>query len=73
MMIPGALEPRRHATAPVAPTPPPASTHASTGAADNPAPPQIRPAERSGWILLAIFAATLLAVTWIAMFFQRVT
>ena len=71
-MIPGAWEPRRKPTtvdardtADAAPTAP------SRGAAPIEPAPQRR--ELPGWLQLAIFAATLLAATWLAMmmFFEK--
>jgi hypothetical protein len=66
MMIPGQFEgsPRTVATF-ATPIPPPASSGIGRGPDASPPPPR-RP-ELAGWLKVAIFAATLLAATWMVM------
>ena len=72
MMIPGAWEPRPRAGGFVeprasAPTPP-AGSRGSHGSR-----PVTQRRELPGWLNVSIFAATLLAATWLAMFLERVS
>jgi hypothetical protein len=65
MMIPGQYErPSRTAAAAVTPVPPTALSPIG-GGGESPRHPQRR--ELPGWLKVAIFAATLLAATWVVM------
>jgi hypothetical protein len=66
MMIPGQFEgPVRTAVAVVAPVPPTPASVTGRGAGESPQHPQRR--ELPGWLKVAIFAAILLAATWVVM------
>jgi ferric-dicitrate binding protein FerR (iron transport regulator) len=66
MMIPGQFEGTpRMAVAVAAPVPPMPALVTGPAAGGSPQHPQRR--ELPGWVKVAIFAATLLAVTWVVM------
>ena len=67
-MIPGAWEPRRHPSASVNPLALPGPPVAAGPAAiESPAAPRH---EMPGWLGTSIFAAALVAVSWLAMYVQ---
>jgi ferric-dicitrate binding protein FerR (iron transport regulator) len=68
VIIPSQWDGPRHTSAAAAVPPSPASTPAIV--AREPSPPEPRRRERPGWVRASLFAAMLLAVTWLMLWLE---